>query len=193
MNRKEFKAKLIFFCRFRILNALQNTIYIFYWRLLGIKIGKKVLLKKLYVLWPHKISIGNNTIIEHNVIFKYDGAWSKGRSIVISHNVFIGNNCEFNINRGITVHSNANISSGCKFIDHNHGIKAGKLIGPQESTGAVITIEEDVWLGVNVVVLQGVTIGKGAVIGAGAVVTKPVPSNEIWTGVPAKKTGVRKC
>jgi acetyltransferase-like isoleucine patch superfamily enzyme len=50
-----------------------------------------------------------------------------------------------------------------------------------------IILEEDVWLGCNVVVLKGCTIGKGAVVAAVAVVTKSIPAYEIWTGVPAKK------
>ena len=47
-------------------------------------------------------------------------------------------------------------------------------------------IGDDVWIGVNVVILRGVRIGDGAVIAAGAVVAKDVPENEIWGGVPAR-------
>jgi len=47
------------------------------------------------------------------------------------------------------------------------------------------------FVGVNAVVMPGVTIGEGTVIGAGAVVTKDVPAWEIWAGVPARKIGVR--
>ena len=47
-------------------------------------------------------------------------------------------------------------------------------------------IENDVWLGANVIVKQGVHIGNGAVIGAGAVVTKDIPDYAIAVGVPAK-------
>lgn len=47
-------------------------------------------------------------------------------------------------------------------------------------------IEDEVWLGAHVVVLRGVRIGRGAVVAAGAVVTKDVPSMEIWGGVPAR-------
>lgn len=47
-------------------------------------------------------------------------------------------------------------------------------------------IGNDVWIGSNSVILQGVKIGDGAIIAAGAVVTKDVPSYTIWGGVPAK-------
>jgi acetyltransferase-like isoleucine patch superfamily enzyme len=47
-------------------------------------------------------------------------------------------------------------------------------------------IEDDVWLGANTVVTDGVHIGKGAVVAAGAVVTKDVPAHTVVAGVPAR-------
>lgn len=49
-----------------------------------------------------------------------------------------------------------------------------------------ISIDDDVWIGANAVILGGVHIGRGAVIGAGAVVTKDIPSLAVAVGVPAK-------
>lgn len=49
-----------------------------------------------------------------------------------------------------------------------------------------ITIGNDVWIGANVIILDGLTIGDGAIIGAGSVVTKDVPDFAIVGGVPAK-------
>ena len=49
-----------------------------------------------------------------------------------------------------------------------------------------VTIENDVWIGSNVVVLKGVTIGRGAVIGAGSVVTDDVPPYAVVAGNPAR-------
>ena len=47
-------------------------------------------------------------------------------------------------------------------------------------------IEDDVWIGCNATILQGVKIGTGAIVAAGAVVTKDVPPYAIVGGVPAK-------
>lgn len=47
-------------------------------------------------------------------------------------------------------------------------------------------IEEDVWIGANVTILKGVTIGKSSIIAAGALVIKDVPPYSIVGGVPAK-------
>jgi acetyltransferase-like isoleucine patch superfamily enzyme len=55
-----------------------------------------------------------------------------------------------------------------------------------------IVIEDDVYLGSNVVVTPGVTIGRGAVVGAGAVVTKDVPPYAVAVGVPAKVVSWRE-
>lgn len=49
-----------------------------------------------------------------------------------------------------------------------------------------ITIDDDVWIGSNVIILGGVHIGTGAIIGAGAVVTKDIPPMGIAIGIPAK-------
>ncbi len=193
LNRdvNSYSSRAVFFLRFSMWSRLKSLIYKKYWQLLGMKIGKQTRISKMNVLWPHKISIGDFCSLETNVVFTFNGPWMKGISIQIKDNIFIGRGCEFNINCGIIINSYSNISSGCKFIDHDHGIKLDELIGPQPAVKKEIIIEEDVWLGVNVVVLKGVIIGRGAVVGAGAVITKSIPPNEIWGGVPAKKIGIR--
>jgi acetyltransferase-like isoleucine patch superfamily enzyme len=54
-----------------------------------------------------------------------------------------------------------------------------------------IVIEDDVWVGANAVILDGVTIGSGAIVAAGAVVTRDVAPYAIVAGVPARKVGNR--
>lgn len=85
------------------------------------------------------------------------------------------------------------IASGCKIIDHDHGFKnRDKTLNKQvNGLQKAIVIEDDVWLGVNVVILKGVRIGRGAIIAAGSVATKSIPTYEIWAGVPAQKISER--
>lgn len=71
-------------------------------------------------------------------------------------------------------------------------VRAGFPASVAERTRPPPIIEDEVWIGANVVVLRGVRIGKGAIIAAGAVVTRDVPAMEIWGGLPAKRIGERK-
>ncbi len=161
------------------------------WRLQGMTVGRGTMLTSLDVNWPHKVAIGDRCVLEPDIFFKFDGIWSPGRAIVIGDATFIGRGTEFNVRERVEIGEHALISSGCKFIDHNHGIAPGSLMGPQQPSPAPITVGRGAWLGANVVVLQGVSIGDGAVVGAGAVVNRSAPANEIWGGVPARRLGSR--
>jgi acetyltransferase-like isoleucine patch superfamily enzyme len=156
------------------------------------KIGDQTELPKIYTTWPHKISIGRKCALERGISFKHDGAWEPGRSIKIGNNVFIGAGCEFNISESIEVGDNTLIAAGCRFVDHDHGVRIGVPMRQQVGPKIKIVVGADVWLGCNVIVLKGVTIGDGAVVAAGAVVTKSILPFEIWGGVPARKLGDRK-
>ncbi|MGV8831226.1 MAG: acyltransferase [Devosia sp.] len=79
------------------------------------------------------------------------------------------------------------IASHVSIVGFNHGFDdPGVPIHTQKHESLGITIEDDVWIGANAVVLDGVTIGKGAVIAAGAVVSRDVPPLAIMGGVPAR-------
>lgn len=53
-------------------------------------------------------------------------------------------------------------------------------------------IEPFAFVGTNAIIMPGIKIGESAVIAAGAVVTRDVPSCEVWAGVPARKIDIRK-
>jgi acetyltransferase-like isoleucine patch superfamily enzyme len=54
------------------------------------------------------------------------------------------------------------------------------------SIGAHTLVEDGVWIGTNVTLLPGVTVGRGTMVAAGAVVTEDVPPNVVVAGVPAR-------
>ncbi|HSH38115.1 MAG TPA: acyltransferase [Chthoniobacterales bacterium] len=174
----------------RLAAVLRTT----WWRAQGMQIGSGTLLPKIHVTWPHQVSLGANCTLEHDIYFKYDGIWAPGPTIVVRDRVFIGFGCEFNVRRRLEIGAECLIASGCKFIDHDHGTERGAIPMREQIAGAEaeIVLEEDVWLGVNVVVLKGVRVGRGAIVAAGAVVTSDVPPYEIWGGVPARRLGERK-
>ena len=163
------------------------------WRAMGMQIGPGTLLPHVHVTWPHQVSLGANCVLEHDIYFKFDGVWAPGPRIVIRDRVFIGFGCEFNIRAGVEIGPHCLVASGCKFVDHDHGTSRRDVPMREQTEGAegAIALEDDVWLGANVVVLKGVRIGRGAIVAAGAVVTKPIARHEIWGGVPARKIGER--
>lgn len=163
-----------------------------HFQFLGMKIGKGTRLPYLIITWPHQVSLGKNCLLEKGIYFKYDGLWKKEPSIIIDDDVFIGANCEFNISGEIRIGKKTMIASGCKFIDHNHGMDLSEPMNSQKQTTEPILVGEEVWFGVNVIVLKGVKIGKGAIIAAGSVVTKNIGDYEIFGGVPAKYIRKRK-
>ena len=158
------------------------------------QIGAGTLLPQVRVTWPHQVSLGADCTFEHDIYFKYDGIWAPGPSIVLRDRVFVGFGCDFNVRRRLEIGSDCLIASGCKFIDHDHGTARGEVPMRAQTAGAEaeIVLEEDVWLGVNVVVLKGVRIRRGAIVAASAVVTSDVPAYEIWGGIPARKLSERR-
>lgn len=185
----DFKAishKTAFILLSKFYLQLRSSVRCFFLRCRGMKIGEGTLVGECYFTWPHKVQIGRNSVIEHNVFFKYDGEYSSEKSIIIGSTTFIGNSCEFNVSGNIVIGDKCLIASGCKFIDHDHGLAKHSTMNVQEPNISPIIIEDDVWLGVNVIVLKGVTIHRGAMIAAGSVVAKDVGEYEIVAGVPAK-------
>ena len=106
-------------------------------------------------------------------------------------NIFIGNNFMGNFNltildvKEVYIGNNVMIGPNTTITTVGHPItpKGRRIHLAQAST---IKIGNDVWLGANVTILPGVTIGNNVVIGAGAVVNKDIPDNSLAVGVPAK-------
>jgi acetyltransferase-like isoleucine patch superfamily enzyme len=150
------------------------------------RIGSGTYLSQVDATWPHKVSIGNKCVIEKLVYFHYDGVYTDGAAVVLGDGTFVGTGTEFNVREGVVTGTNCLISSGCRFIDHDHGTAANEHMCGQRPISASISLEDDVWIGANCVILKGVHIGQGAVVGAGSVVTKSVPPMAVVAGVPAK-------
>jgi len=112
-----------------------------------------------------QVHIGNNAVIMMGAVINI-GA-SIGEGTMIDMGVIIGG-------RG-TVGNNCHIGAGA--------VIAG-VIEPPSATPVII--EDDVLVGANAVILEGVRIGQGSVVAAGAVVTQDVPANVVVAGTPAR-------
>ena len=94
------------------------------------------------------------------------------------HNTIIG---------PVDIGSHVNLAQGITVTALNHNFNdTDKRIDEQGVSTTPVTIEDDVWVGANAVLLPGVTIGNHCVVAAGAVVTKDVPPHSLVAGVPAK-------
>lgn len=107
-----------------------------------------------------------------------------GWPIHLAERVFINRNCEFLDSGGIHIGKHTMLGPGCKLLTPNHPIDYMQRREPVE-TGYAIHIGEDCWLGGNVTVCPGVTIGNRVIVAAGSVVTKDVPDDVMVAGNPA--------
>lgn len=106
-----------------------------------------------------------------------------GKNITVGNRVFINAGCKFQDQGGIVIGDGTFIGHNTVLatLDHDFDPEKRHILHP-----APIHIGSRVWIGANVVITRGVTIGDNSIIAAGAVVTRDVPANVIAAGVPAK-------
>jgi Acetyltransferase (isoleucine patch superfamily) len=86
----------------------------------------------------------------------------------------------------ITLGDNVHITNGVKFVTHDGGTLLFRKDIPDLEITKPITIGNDVYIGIESLIMPGVTIGNRCIIAAGSVVTKDVPDNSVVGGVPAR-------
>jgi acetyltransferase-like isoleucine patch superfamily enzyme len=94
--------------------------------------------------------------------------------------------------RGIALGRGTRVASGAVLYAFDHGLDPDRDIRDQPVTSRGIVVGEDVWIGANAGVTDGVAVGDHAVVAMGAVVTKDVPAWAMVGGVPARVLGDRR-
>ena len=105
-----------------------------------------------------------------------------GNRVKFGKGVFINHSAIFSASGGIEFEDGAMAAPGLKIATINHDMNDRHLT----YTYGKVLVKKNAWLGMNVTICPGVTIGQYAVVGAGAVVTKDVPDYAVVGGVPAK-------
>jgi len=166
----------------------------------GVETGRTIVMygfPRVNIAKGAKIIIGNNVAlcstcdgnplgVNHRVILSAICSGSEivigsdtgisGTTIVAAKSVKIGNSCLIGANVTITDYDFHSTKPEGRRYNTN-----AKEIGCSS-----VVIEDNVWLGMNVIILKGVRIGRNSIIAAGSVVTKSIPSNCIAGGNPAK-------
>ncbi|KAI5780969.1 trimeric LpxA-like protein [Geopyxis carbonaria] len=110
-----------------------------------------------------------------------------GAHVELGENVYINAGCTVIDTCKVTIGARTLLGPSVNLYAGTHPLDAAVRNGTRgPELGAPITIGEDCWLGGNVTVLAGVTIGARSVVGAGSVVTKDVPADRVVAGNPAR-------
>ncbi len=156
------------------------------------KVGTGLRIESMpYIRGKGEITVGNGVNLSGKIVIEFAG--DKAPQFTIGDKSFIGHGCIFNLRSGITIGNDCLIASNvCMQDNDGHPLDPvararGDAVLPEQIKP--IIIGNNVWIGWGATILKGVTIGDNAIIGAGSVVTKPVLSNEIVGGNPAKKIG----
>ena len=86
----------------------------------------------------------------------------------------------------VKIGDHVTVTGGVRFVTHDGGVWVFRHIHPDLDVVAPITIGDNVFIGLNAILLPGVNVGNNSVIGAGAVVTRDIPSDCVAVGVPAR-------
>jgi len=124
----------------------------------------------------------------------YPGVWvAPGRNLILGNQVDLAKDVLITTSGGVEIGDRTLIGYRTQIISSNHTIPPlGEPFPISGDKHEKIVIGEDVWIGANCIITAGVTIGKGAVVAGGSVVTKDVPENAIFGGVPAKLIKLRE-
>ena len=128
------------------------------------------------------ITLGNNVTISRGVMIRPSSYYGGdlGVGLIMGDNSSIGPYGYVGCSGKIVIGSNVMFGPRCSLFAENHVFSDMEVtIKSQGVKQKGITIEDDCWIGSNVVILDGVTIGKGSVVGAGSLITKDVPPGSI--------------
>lgn len=140
---------------------------------------------KLFAEPGRPITIGDGSYIAADAVIH--GPVTLGKNVSINHHVSMDGG-----SKGIYIGDNSRIAAYSQLYAFNHGMDADRLICEQPTHSQGIYIGVDVWLGANVGVVDGITIGDHAVIGMGSQVSHNIAPYKIVVGNPLRIVGDRR-
>lgn len=168
----------------KLLKYLRKLFQNLYFPLIFKKFGGKSFIESFEILTnPSKISIGKNVFIK-----------SGARLESLGGSIEIGNGCQFEKDISITCVRSIRIGEGSLFgrnvliVDHSHNIDDLSVSPVKSGVNNVQSVEvgKNTWIGANVVIVPGASIGEGSVVAANSLVNKSFPPFTMIAGAPAK-------
>lgn len=139
--------------------------------------------------WLYKIM---GATIDKQVVFHWRTEIRDPFNLTVGRGTIIGDNALLDARSYLTIGANVNLSGNVSIYTLQHDYRSPDFDCFESHPRRMdVIIEDRVWIGSNVIVLPGVTIGEGAVCCAGCVVTKDVAPYDVVGGIPAKKIGER--
>lgn len=190
MDYRALFMRKLYWNRVYFLKIVSTLIAQIKFRLWGITFGKKLHVIGRIIVFRNPesiIRIGNHCVFNSSSKLNFRGinhpcilqTGTKDAIIIIGDHVEMSG-CSIVCNDSVIIGNNVLFGANCQIGDRD---------GHQDryaSKPAPIIIEDGVWLGMNVTLLKGVTIGKNSIIGANSLVTKDIPANCIAVGSPCK-------
>lgn len=151
----------------------------------GFYFGRNI---KIELRFARGCSIGKRfTFKDNSIITSRGNLRNKSGYLSIGNNVGFSENCCIYLRGDVTIGNDCIFGPGVKILTDSHTKSVDGLWRLGIPVNRNVVIGNNVWCGANVTLMPGVRIGNNVVIGAGSVVTKNIPNDEIWVGVPAKK------
>lgn len=175
----------------RIQDAKSRLMTLVWYRWMFAGTGEKCSISPpFYPVQPERIRLGKRVYIGPGCRLEAvpaEGADKRKTVLDIGDRVRVGHRVTISAVNRVVIGAETNIASGCYIGDNNYAIDPeGPAYLDQPVTGAETRIGRSVWIGQNVCVLAGATIGDRSVIGAGSVVRGNIPPYSMAVGVPAR-------
>ena len=143
----------------------------------GINLQEKIIQDGTWTVF--QINNKADLIVGSNVICRnFENFHVSSGKLILHDGVFVNDYCSFNCMERIEVGNGTMMGEGVRFYDHDHVYTAEKIEKWQWTT-APIRVGRDCWIGSNVTILKGVTIGDNTIIGAGCLIRNDIPANSV--------------